>query len=272
MLASMDTDHLHSAIIDSYRSSSSKSSPRRQPMSSSSKSSPRRQPMPSVPLRNNNSNSNSNSNSNKQRRTSRTDHGQGKQWKVERRAAASLNKSTPNTNANTLDFNSNSTRANNTSPRRISAMERDGISPAKINKAASNNRRMTGQRNTSPHRNRKMRSSKIDDDVFRPPPAPSTALSGGLTTYGGINNDTNILKPSRISRDKIQTNTTGKIETCKDLGRGWVQRTAPKQIGTFKRAGTHTIAECRGGKFYICTREPTNQGKYLSDAVSKCSL
>ena len=262
----MDTDHLHSAIIDSYRSSSSKSSPRRQPMSSSSKSSPRRQPMPSVPLRN------SNSNSNKQRRTSRTDHGQGKQWKVERRAAASLNKSTPNTNANTLDFNSNSTRANNTSPRRISAMERDGISPAKINKAASNNRRMTGQRNTSPHRNRKMRSSKIDDDVFRPPPAPSTALSGGLTTYGGINNnDTNILKPSRISRDKIQTNTTGKIETCKDLGRGWVQRTAPKQIGTFKRAGTHTIAECRGGKFYICTREPTNQGKYLSDAVSKCS-
>jgi hypothetical protein len=49
------------------------------------------------------------------------------------------------------------------------------------------------------------------------------------------------------------------METCKDLGHGWVQRTAPKQVGTFKRAGTHTIAECRGGKFFICTREPASQ-------------
>ena len=50
--------------------------------------------------------------------------------------------------------------------------------------------------------------------------------------------------------------TTGVYETVKELGGGWVQRTSPKQRGSFTKAGAHTIVECRGGKFFVCTLEP----------------
>ena len=57
-------------------------------------------------------------------------------------------------------------------------------------------------------------------------------------------------------KGKITVSTTGIYETVKELGGGWVQRTSPKQRGSFTKAGSHTIVECRGGKFFICTLEP----------------
>ena len=246
----MDDRQLQQAIMSSYRSATQRS------------------PMPSVPLRHaqqqqqhHHHQQQRRSSVQQQRRSSsssRTDHGQSQDWKVERRAAAGHFRNPRN---DTIQGARKSVSRSYNG--HMSALERAGIVPAVPNRAASSVRRQNSSTHSSTHSSNSnssqqaRRQTASNNDVFSPPPPPPTSRpSPHLTSYGSTT-DTSTLRASR--RDKVRTETTGRMETCKDLGHGWVQRTAPKQVGTFKRAGTHTIAECRGGKFFICTREPASQ-------------
>ena len=210
-----------------------------------------RRPMPSVPI------------------ASRTDHGQSSDWRLERRAAAvSSGARRPSTRVDKLQDSPRRAPTNG----RISALERDGIAPAK-------------RETNSPQRRRR---SSNGGDVFSPPPnfgndlptrtrarvtahsssrsqaalsaaaAADDAAASSSSTFMTISSSSSRSDPLHSSfRNKIRTSTSGQMEACKDLGRSWAQRTSPPQVGVFRQAGTHTIVECRGGKFFICTREPS---------------
>ena len=124
----------------------------------------------------------------------------------------------------------------------MSALERAGIKPTVPSARKSNT--TTRKTNSS----LPTRQAQMGNNMFSKVPVSPASK------------DTTILRRSSSSkRLQIMIDTTGQMETCKNLGGGWVQRTDPKQIGSFKQAGTHTIVECRGGKFFICTREPSLQ-------------
>ena len=218
-----------------------------------------RRPMPSVPIRRSSSTA------------SRTDHGQSSDWRLERRAAA-VSSGRPSTRVDKLQESPRRAPTNG----RISALERDGIAPANRSPAKGQQRKTN-----SPQRRRRSSNGGI---VFSPPASPtrtrarvtahsssrsqaassaaaSSAASSAVSsssTFMNISSSSSRSDPLHASfRNKIRTSTSGQMEACKDLGRSWAQRTSPPQVGVFRQAGTHTIAECRGGKFFICTREPS---------------
>jgi hypothetical protein len=183
-----------------------------------------RKPVPSVPI-------------NRNKVKSRTDHGQSPEWKRERRASQQNH---VQTNRRTVDFD-----YKDTSPRRMSALERAGIRPVIL----SNKKKSIPR---SPAR------SSPRSPMFNKVPTTTNFRSNNSNSNSNSNSKDYqkiLWHPNRL---QVTTCTSGQMQRCNDLGNGWVQRTDPKQVGSFKNAGLHTIVECRGGQFFICTREPSS--------------
>ena len=188
-----------------------------------------RRPMPGVRVGTRQPLSSSTSNASSLRRitTSRTDHGQDTRWKIERKAVSMR--------SGMRHHDPKSVYDNKVTTRR-STLDRDGIYP--VSKQSTYGLTRSMERHT-PLQN---------TNVFSPTPKSRSlrVASGSPSSY----------KLAAKMKGKITVSTTGVYETVKELGGGWVQRTSPKQRGTFTKAGLHTIVECRGGKFFICTLEP----------------